>query len=208
MLQIPKMKILIYALTFLGYAYSGYGSGALNNLRDAVLAAETVFQDVLGNVVTVARRFRDIHSVFDAAVEETCTFKCNNGGLAVRNKYHTPNSDGCGSLGVTIDEEYLPVAEMTECCNQHDICYDTCNVDKEKCDFDFKRCLYKICEAHQHMGEPFVKGCKAASKMLFTATMTLGCKSYMDSQTEACYCLPPKNNKYNKYTTGADKKEL
>jgi hypothetical protein len=30
----------------------------------------------------------------------------------------------------------------------------------------------------------------------------------MDSQKEACYCLPPKNNKYQKYTTGADKKEL
>ena len=73
------MKILVYALTFLGYAYSGYGSGTLNNLRDAVLAAETVFQDVLGNVVTIARKFRDIHSVFDAAVDENCNFKCDTG---------------------------------------------------------------------------------------------------------------------------------
>lgn len=24
------------------------------------------------------------------------------GGLAVRNRYHKPNSDGCGSLGVSV----------------------------------------------------------------------------------------------------------
>lgn len=85
MFQIPKMKILVYVLTFLGYAYSGYGSGTLNNLRDAVLAAETVFQDVLGNVVTIARKFRDIHSVFDAAVDENCSFKCDTGNIVTKN---------------------------------------------------------------------------------------------------------------------------
>lgn len=108
------------------------------------------------------------------------------GGLAVRNRYHKPNSDGCGSLGVSvsfvfnefpqtshwsismqINEEYLPVAEMTDCCNEHDLCYDTCNAGKEKCDFDFKRCLYKICESHEHMGAPFVKGQFTTSLSLF-----------------------------------------
>lgn len=72
-------KVLVYALTFLGYAYSGYGSGLLNNLRDAVLAAETVFGDVIKNVITVAQKFKIVHDVFDAAVEENCIFKCPNG---------------------------------------------------------------------------------------------------------------------------------
>jgi secretory phospholipase A2 len=31
-------------------------------------------------------------------------------------------------------------------------------------------------------------GCKAAAKMLFTGTHTLGCKSYLDAQLNACYC--------------------
>lgn len=72
-------KIIIYVLTFLAYAWSGYGAGLLTNLRDAVLAAETVFQDLFANAITVAKKIKDIHEVFDAAVEENCIFKCPDG---------------------------------------------------------------------------------------------------------------------------------
>lgn len=47
--------------------------------------------------------------------------------------------------------------------------------------------------------------CKAAAKMLFTGTLTLGCKSYIDAQSNACYCPPAYNNKKDKkykYTRG------
>lgn len=72
-------RIIIYALTFLAYAWSGYGAGLLSNLRDAVLAAESVFQDLFSNAITVARKIKDIHEVFDAAVEENCVFQCPDG---------------------------------------------------------------------------------------------------------------------------------
>lgn len=72
-------KIIIYVLTFLAYAWSGYGAGLLSNLRDAVLAAESVFQDLFTNAITVARKIKDIHEVFDAAVEENCVFQCPDG---------------------------------------------------------------------------------------------------------------------------------
>lgn len=72
-------KIIIYVLTFLTYAWSGYGSGLLSNLRDAVLAAETVFHDFFENAITVAKKIKDIHEVFDAAVEENCVFQCPDG---------------------------------------------------------------------------------------------------------------------------------
>nr|CAD7593942.1 unnamed protein product [Timema genevievae] len=114
-MEIPKMKVFIYILTFLGYAWSGYGSGIINNLKDAVLAAEHVFKDVLDNVVIVARKFKDFHDVFDAA----------------------------------ISSEQLPMGEMTKCCDEHDICYDTCNQAKEHCDYEFKNCLYKICDKYE-----------------------------------------------------------
>lgn len=47
--------------------------------------------------------------------------------------------------------------------------------------------------------------------MLFTGTLTLGCKSYMDSQKQACYCPPEpgwKDKKKNKYTPGGVRNEL
>lgn len=72
-------KAIIYLLTFLAYAWSGYGAGLLSNLRDAVLAAETVFQDFFQNAIIVARKIKDIHEVFDAAVEENCIFQCADG---------------------------------------------------------------------------------------------------------------------------------
>lgn len=78
-MELPYGKIAIYALTFIAYAYSGYGSGVLGNLRDAVITAQSVFGDLLQNVVTVANRFKSLHDVFDAAVEEHCVFKCPSG---------------------------------------------------------------------------------------------------------------------------------
>nr|CAD7414355.1 unnamed protein product [Timema poppensis] len=187
-MEIPKMKVFIYILTFLGYAWSGYGSGIINNLKDAVLAAEHVFKDVLDNVVIVARKFKDFHDVFDAAVEEDCKFTCPNGGAF-------------SFFKIIISSEHLPMGEMTKCCDEHDICYDTCNQAKEHCDYEFKNCLYKICDKYEKtVGETAVKTCKAAAKMLFTGTITLGCKSYLDSQKQACYCTP--NRKKFSYPGG------
>lgn len=70
------MKIAIYALTFLTYAYSGYGSSTIAHLRDAIIAAEAIFGDVFKNLITVLRKFHTVQEVFDAAVEEQCIYKC------------------------------------------------------------------------------------------------------------------------------------
>lgn len=49
----------------------------------------------------------------------------------------------------------------------------------------------------------FVSGCKGAAKLLFTGTLTLGCKSYLDAQKNSCHC-PPSKNKYKKYPGDGD----
>lgn len=180
------MRLAIYALTFLTYAYSGYGSSVIATLRDAIIAAEAVFGDVFQNLIYVAKKFKVVHEVFDAAVEENCIFKCPGGkkmkkltthnflaawiaiffgnclgGSPTRNKFYIPSADGCGSLGMKINTEYLPATEMASCCNEHDICYDTCNKDKELCDLDFKRCLYNYCDTYEKTavgGDLVVKG--------------------------------------------------
>lgn len=73
------MKIVIYLLTFCGYVYSGYGSTMLSSLRDAILSAEVLFGDVFKNFITVSKKFKTVHEVFDSAVEENCVFKCPSG---------------------------------------------------------------------------------------------------------------------------------
>lgn len=57
-----------------------------------------------------------------------------------------------------ISKEYLPTMDMEHCCNEHDLCYDTCNNDKEMCDLDFRRCLLKICDKATAFGDIGVKG--------------------------------------------------
>lgn len=57
-------------------------------------------------------------------------------------KGHVPKSNGCGSLSVFFDDsDNSPVfveKEFTECCDGHDICYDTCQEDKDMCDIRFE----------------------------------------------------------------------
>lgn len=216
-MQFSWMKLAIYLLTFLTYAYSGYGSSTIVHLRDAIIAAEAIFGDVFKNFITVVRKFRTVHEVFDAAVEENCVFQCpvpDGGGTApraVQNKFYQPTPDGCGSLGLRISTEYLPAVEMETCCNEHDICYDTCNSDKELCDLDFKRCLFRYCDSYEKSiaSDLMTKGCKAAAKMLFTGSLTLGCRSYLDSQQRSCYCAPSKQTKFNsnKYANSKERQQ-
>lgn len=70
------MRIAIYSLTFLTYAYSGYGSNVIATLRDALIATEAIFEDVFKNMIYVARKFRSVGEVFEAAVDEQCIFRC------------------------------------------------------------------------------------------------------------------------------------
>lgn len=72
------MKIFIYALTFLGYAWSGYGSGLLSNLRDAVLAAENIFGNVLENAVDVLKKLNEGYNMVNTS-DDNCKFKCPSG---------------------------------------------------------------------------------------------------------------------------------
>ncbi|XP_059622736.1 group XIIB secretory phospholipase A2-like protein [Phlebotomus argentipes] len=187
-MQIPYWKVAIYGVTFLAYAYSGYGSHIISSLRDSLMAAESVLGDVFRNIGPLAQKFKTVQEVFDAAVEADCIFKCPGGETPKQNWYHTPSSNGCGALGLKVDKQYLPAAEMEKCCDAHDLCYDTCNTDKELCDADFKKCLYRHCDQYEALGELPAKGCKAAAKMLFTGTLTLGCKAFLDAQTRSCYC--------------------
>lgn len=78
-MHIPYMKIVVYLLTFVGYCYSGYGSSVLSSLRDAVLSAEIIFGDVFKNFITVSKKFKTVHEIFDSAVEENCVYQCPGG---------------------------------------------------------------------------------------------------------------------------------
>lgn len=46
------------------------------------------------------------------------------------------------SCSIKVD---LGIPAMTKCCNQLDMCYDTCGSNKYRCDSKFRWCLHSIC---------------------------------------------------------------
>ncbi len=57
-----------------------------------------------------------------------CVYECKDSKkVTYPNPKHKPTFNGCGIPGMKVER----VSEgFTECCNKHDICYDTCNSDR------------------------------------------------------------------------------
>ncbi|XP_013386303.1 group XIIA secretory phospholipase A2 [Lingula anatina] len=118
---------------------------------------------------------------------ENCKFTCPRGQKQIPNPHHKVSFDGCGSLGIKVDTDHLP--GVTSCCNNHDMCYDTCNKDREGCDRAFESCLADICKLFKREKMAF-EGCKVTTQLLAAGASSMGCRSYRNAQAKACLCVP------------------
>ncbi|CDQ68905.1 unnamed protein product [Oncorhynchus mykiss] len=119
-----------------------------------------------------------------------CQYRCRYGKAALpRPDYQMPEPNGCSAyfLGLPVD---LGIPAMTKCCNQLDMCYDTCGSNKYRCDSKFRWCLHSICsDLKKSLGfMSKVEACETVADTLFNTVWTLGCRPYMNSQREACLC--------------------
>ena len=62
----------------MGYAWSGYGSGLLENIRDAVEAAEGFFVNFLENAADIVKKLNEGYRILDAS-KDNCKFSCPSG---------------------------------------------------------------------------------------------------------------------------------
>ncbi|XP_048419743.1 group XIIB secretory phospholipase A2-like protein isoform X2 [Stegostoma tigrinum] len=140
--------------------------------------------------------FEAINGYFDSFLEllggrnGVCQYKCRYGKAPLpRPDYKVPEPNGCSSsfLGLKLD---LGIPAMTKCCNQLDLCYDTCGANKYRCDAKFRWCLYGICsDLKKSLGfVSKVEACESVADTMFNAVWTLGCKPFMNSQRSACVC--------------------
>jgi secretory phospholipase A2 len=110
---------------------------------------------------------------------EECIFRCPAGKpVKAQRASHKPSFNGCGSGGFKMDVSNWPGVE--QCCNEHDVCYDTCGRERHECDESFGVCLDKKCGCD--------KECDSTASMLKLGTNMLGCSFYLDSQRQACGC--------------------
>ncbi|XP_033005018.1 group XIIB secretory phospholipase A2-like protein isoform X2 [Lacerta agilis] len=119
-----------------------------------------------------------------------CQYRCRYGKAPLaRPDYKSPEPNGCSSyfLGLKLD---MGIPAMTKCCNQLDICYDTCGANKYRCDAKFRWCLQSICsDLKRSLGfVSKVAACESVADAVFKTVRTLGCRPFMDSQRSACIC--------------------
>ncbi|XP_047207371.1 group XIIB secretory phospholipase A2-like protein isoform X2 [Girardinichthys multiradiatus] len=140
--------------------------------------------------------FQTVHGYFDSLVElvgghnGVCQYRCRYGELPLpRPGYKHQEPNGCSSslVGFQFD---VGIPAMTRCCNQLDVCYDTCGVNKYDCDAKFRSCLLDICsDLKKSLGfVSKVQACESMADALYNTVWTLGCRPYMNSQRAACIC--------------------
>uniref|UniRef100_A0A3B5LZ63 Phospholipase A2, group XIIB n=1 Tax=Xiphophorus couchianus TaxID=32473 RepID=A0A3B5LZ63_9TELE len=144
--------------------------------------------------------FQTVHGYFDSLVElvgghnGVCQYRCRYGkdqsSLPLpRPGYKHQEPNGCSSslVGFQLD---VGIPAMTRCCNQLDVCYDTCAVNKYDCDAKFRSCLHDICsDLKKSLGfVSKVQACESMADALYNTVWTLGCRPYMNSQRASCIC--------------------
>ncbi|XP_034096220.1 group XIIB secretory phospholipase A2-like protein [Gymnodraco acuticeps] len=144
--------------------------------------------------------FESVGGYFDSMLEfmggrdGVCQYRCRHGKAPLpRPGYQMPESDGCGSyfFGLPVpDGVDMGIPAMTKCCNQLDMCYDTCGSNKYRCDSKFRWCLHSICsDLKKSLGfVSKVEACEAVADTTFNTVWTLGCRPYMNGQRAACFC--------------------
>uniref|UniRef100_A0A8C5FDA7 Group XIIB secretory phospholipase A2-like protein n=1 Tax=Gadus morhua TaxID=8049 RepID=A0A8C5FDA7_GADMO len=139
--------------------------------------------------------FEAVNTYFDSMLElmggrdGVCQYRCRYGKAPLpRPDFQMPEPDGCSSYFLGIPMDGIPA--MTKCCNQLDLCYDTCGSNKYRCDSKFRWCLHSICsDLKKSLGlMSKVEACEAVADTMFNTVWTLGCRPYMNSQRAACIC--------------------
>ncbi|KAK6301409.1 hypothetical protein J4Q44_G00274620 [Coregonus suidteri] len=165
-----------------------------------VPVVEAQEEDSDWGLVSIRESLQAANGYFDSLVElmggrnGVCQYKCKYGKTPVhRHGYVTPEPNGCSSdlLGFQVPDSFdMGIPAMTQCCNLLDRCYDTCGSNKNRCDSKYRLCLHDICsDLKKSLGlVSKVKACESVADALYNTVWTLGCRSFMNSQREACYC--------------------
>ncbi|KAJ7987421.1 hypothetical protein DPEC_G00326310 [Dallia pectoralis] len=176
------------------------GPGAKAPARPVLPDDNGQMEDSDWGLASIRESLQTTNGYFDSLVElmggrnGVCQYVCKYGKTPVhRHGYITAEPNGCASdiIGFQVPDTFdLGIPAMTQCCNQLDRCYDTCGSNKLHCDSKYRLCLHAICsDLKKSLGfVSKVKACESVADAMHSTVSTLGCRSFMNSQREACYC--------------------
>jgi hypothetical protein len=102
-------------------------------------------------------------------------------------------ANGCGAEGGRKFPERFGPVNFKQCCDPHDICFGTCNSDRDGCDSDFLSCLLKACSDGLGVlgiiSPRLLLTCNAIAATYFLAVQSpIGTQAYESAQKKACNC--------------------
>ncbi|KAF4089989.1 hypothetical protein AMELA_G00044540 [Ameiurus melas] len=172
----------------------------VNQAGAAASATQDGDEDSEWGLSSIRGSFQAVNGYFDSLLElmggrdGVCQYRCRYGKAPqARPGYQMPEPNGCTSslLGFQVPDSLdMGIPAMTKCCNQLDICYDTCGSNKYRCDTKFRWCLHSICgDLKKSLGfMSKVEACEAFADTMYNTVWTLGCRPFMNSQRAACIC--------------------
>ncbi len=146
---------------------------------------------------------QNIYETYESVIDEECLFDYCQGDpflKSVPNPDHVPEYNGCGTINFLLDSTPASPVRLddplfTDCCNEHDLCYDTCGADRDLCDLKFRKCLYAVCREKNFLR---TLPCKTQARSAWLLVQALGCPNYRESQKKACICVRDTNNNRNR----------
>jgi len=203
--RIPLLFILVVQASsdvFNGFEMDATESSLLEiesslQLLSEAIASGEVDESVLDQVYEEAAQETD----HEASVSyDICPYTCPNDKKPFSRPGYKPGYNGCGAAGEgplakTVREYLSRVPSLfVQCCNNHDLCYGTCNASRYECDVSFNVCLKSAVSRFLKLpmtARTLAQGTCIAlglDNVFYTAVAVMGCPAYKSAQREACVC--------------------
>ncbi len=93
-------------------------------------------------------------------------------------------ANGCGPVNLNIDRFLREIGDdvLIVCCNEHDLCYDTCGKKQLTCDTTFLHCMIESCQ--QLFPSSNINRCQNDARILFWIVFFSGRSAYEQAQQQ------------------------
>ncbi|UJR29992.1 hypothetical protein I4U23_017539 [Adineta vaga] len=93
-------------------------------------------------------------------------------------------ANGCGPASLNLDEFLRQIGEdiLIICCNEHDLCYDTCGKKQFACDTTFLQCMIEACQQLSPLSN--IQRCQNDARIYFWFVVFIGQSAYQQAQKQ------------------------
>jgi len=93
-------------------------------------------------------------------------------------------ANGCGPEILNIDQFLREIGEdiLIVCCNEHDLCYDTCGKKQFTCDTMYLHCMIQACQQLSPLSN--INRCQNDARILFWIVFFGGRSAYQQAQQQ------------------------